>query len=133
MRNGQVDRRVSPPKGDGWQAWCKTCRREYDHDYHQRTRPIRMAQKRYRGEILEWYRELKRDKPCADCGGVFHYSAMEWDHRPGTAKVALISTLVIKTNSRRRVLDEIAKCDLVCANCHAVRTFDRLTGRSSAW
>jgi hypothetical protein len=118
----------------GWQAWCKTCRREYDRDYHQRTRPARIAQKkRYRTEIREWYRELKTDKPCADCGGVFHYSAMEWDHRPGTEKVALISALVAKTNSRRRVLEELAKCDLVCANCHAVRTVDRLTGRSSVW
>ena len=88
-----------------------------------------MAQKkRYRAEILKWYRGLKQDKPCADCGGVFHYSAMEWDHRPGTAKVALISSLVVKTHSKRRVLDEITKCDLVCANCHAVRTFDRIRG-----
>jgi hypothetical protein len=93
-----------------------------------------MEQKRrYKAEIRDWYRDLKSGKPCADCGGVFHYSAMEWDHRPGTAKVALVSTLVVKTNSKRRVLEEIVKCDLVCANCHAVRTFDRLTGRSSAW
>ena len=93
-----------------------------------------MAQKRrYKAEIHDWYRELKADKPCADCGGVFHYAAMEWDHRPGTEKSAIVSALVAQTNSRRRVLEEIAKCDLVCANCHAVRTFERMTGRSSAW
>jgi hypothetical protein len=82
--------------------------------------------KRYWAEVIEWYRGLKTDKPCADCGGIFHYAAMEWDHRPGTDKVAEVSAVVAKTRSKRRVLDEIAKCDLVCANCHAVRTHIRL-------
>lgn len=88
-----------------------------------------MAQKkRYRAELKEWYRRLKEGQPCADCGGTFHYSAMEWDHRPGVTKVAELSSLVEKTNSWRRVLEEVSKCDLVCANCHAVRTFNRTRG-----
>jgi ribosomal protein S27AE len=110
------------------QAWCKACRREYDAAYHRRTRALRIEQKRlYRLEVKEWYRNLKR-RPCADCGGVFHPAAMEWDHRPGVVKTSDISSLVERTRSRRRVLAEIAKCDLVCANCHAVRTVNRLRG-----
>lgn len=116
-------------RGNGWQAWCKACRREYDAEYHQRTRPIRMAQKkRYKVELNDWYRSLKDGKSCVDCGGMFHYSAMEWDHRPGVTKVGGLSSIVKKTNSRRRVLEEISKCDLVCANCHAVRTYNRIRG-----
>jgi hypothetical protein len=84
--------------------------------------------KRYWAEVIEWYRELKSGRPCADCGGIFHYSAMEWDHLPGLPKVAEVSTIVARTRSRRRVLEEIEKCDLVCANCHAVRTFNRIRG-----
>jgi hypothetical protein len=115
-------------RGRGWQSWCKDCRREYDAMYHQRTRLIRKAQKRrYQAAIAEWSRELK-NQPCTDCGGVFHYAAMEWDHRPGEEKVAEVSLLVLKSGSRRRILEEIAKCDLVCANCHAVRTFERIRG-----
>lgn len=88
-----------------------------------------MAQKKhYRTGLNEWYRTLKDGRPCSDCGGVFHYSAMEWDHRPGVAKFSELSSIITKTNSRRRVLEEIAKCDLVCANCHAVRTFNRIRG-----
>ena len=88
-----------------------------------------MAQKKkYWAEVIEWYRELKTDRPCADFGGVFHYSAMEWDHLPGVPKVAEVSAIVAKTRSKRRVLEEIEKCDLVCANCHAVRTFNRIRG-----
>ena len=111
------------------QAWCKACRREYDAAYHRRTRALRIEQKRrYRKELVNWYRNLKHDRPCADCGGVFEPAAMAWDHRPGVLKTANVSDLVERTRSRKRLLAEIAKCDLVCANCHAVRTANRLRG-----
>jgi len=66
------------------------------------------SQRRRRSDVLvARMRELKA-APCMDCGGTFHPSAMTFDHRPGTNKVK-----------------DLAKCDLVCANCHAVRTFQR--------
>jgi hypothetical protein len=55
---------------------------------------------------------------------VFHPVAMHWDHLPGETKEADLAFLA-KRGSRQRVLDEIAKCELVCANCHAVRSFVR--------
>jgi len=109
----------------GYQAWCMSCRKEYDAAYHQANRERRALQKkRQLQEFVAWYRGLKEGKPCADCGGVFHSAAMQWDHLPGCDKVADLGTLRGK-RSRRRVLEEIAKCELVCANCHAVRTFVR--------
>jgi hypothetical protein len=80
---------------------------------------------------VAWVRELKR-RPCADCGGLFHPVAMHFDHRPGEKKDFEVGW-AIRGYSRRRIMAEIAKCDLVCANCHAVRTYERRTGRSSAW
>ncbi len=65
---------------------------------------------------MEWYISLKRGRQS------FHHSAMQWHHRPGTKKLADLANLA-KRGSRKRVLDEIAKCDLLCANCHAVRTY----------
>ena len=49
---------------------------------------------------------------------------MQWDHRPGTEKLGEIGG-DFRTRTRLEILAEIAKCDLVCANCHAIRTFDR--------
>ena len=52
---------------------------------------------------------------------------MHWDHLPGAVKLAEVSTLV-RHGRVRRAHEEIAKCELVCANCHAVRSYERLTG-----
>jgi predicted HNH restriction endonuclease len=48
---------------------------------------------------------------------------MQWDHPPGVEKLAHVAELY--RGRRDRVLTEIAKCELVCANCHAVRTHER--------
>jgi hypothetical protein len=78
-------------------------------------------------EFVAWYLALKEGKPCADCGNMYHPAAMQWDHLPGVQKLASVADLCRK-NNRRRVLEEIAKCQLVCSNCHAVRTFQRHRG-----
>jgi hypothetical protein len=49
---------------------------------------------------------------------------MQWDHLPGFPKLGNIST-DFRWRSRQEILDEIAKCELVCANCHAIRTYER--------
>lgn len=118
----------------GHQAWCKECRRAYDAEYWRRTRAERLqTRKKHRKQLLAWYRSLKEGRPCADCGGVFHHAAMHWDHLPGMTKERELSNMVLRGFRRRTIMEEIAKCELVCANCHAVRTFDRASGRSSAW
>jgi hypothetical protein len=56
---------------------------------------------------------------------------MQWDHRPGTQKLGEIGE-DFWGRSREEVLTEIARCDLVCANCHAIRTFSR-SGWATWW
>lgn len=66
--------------------------------------------------------ELK-NRPCLDCGGWFECYAMDFDHRPGEIKSFHISD---NANHRMEILlDEIKKCDVVCANCHRIRTVRR--------
>ena len=68
-------------------------------------------------------RELK-GRPCMDCGGTFPPVVMDFDHRDGVTKMGNIGNL-IKRWSWARLLTEIAKCDLICANCHRIRTAGR--------
>lgn len=64
--------------------------------------------------------EAKRDAPCMDCGGVFPPVCMDFDHRDPDIKEFAIAQH--RAGSPSRLKREIAKCDLVCANCHRLRT-----------
>jgi hypothetical protein len=79
-----------------------------------------------RSRFVERSRLLRaaKDKPCMDCGKRFPSFVMDFDHRDGVAKVDTIAVLVRKW-SWARVQAEIEKCDLVCANCHRIRTARR--------
>ncbi len=66
---------------------------------------------------------IKEGLPCMDCGGDFPVYVMHWDHLPGFEKVDEISSMVT-SRTREAVLEELKKCELVCANCHVIRTID---------
>lgn len=66
--------------------------------------------------------ELKAH-PCMDCGNTFPPYVMHFDHRDPTLKVRGVGDMWSYT--LQRILDEIEKCDLVCSNCHAIRTWNR--------
>jgi hypothetical protein len=71
---------------------------------------------------------LKANTPCTDCGETFPAFVMHWDHLPGFDKAGDIGTMLAHV-SREAILKEIKKCELVCANCHVIRTVMRATGR----
>ena len=65
-----------------------------------------------------------RDRPCADCGLRFPPCAMDFDHRNPATKLAAVTRMIGRAGTSR-ILEEAAKCDIVCANCHRLRTFVR--------
>ncbi len=113
-------------------SYCRDCRRSYDRRYyHERGKAARRERQRARVRAARmWMDSLKEGRPCADCGEVFPVWVMHWDHLPGYDKVGCIGTLV-GSHARTLVLEELKKCELVCANCHVLRTIGR-TGRSAA-
>lgn len=56
---------------------------------------------------------------------------MQFDHKPGTDKRFEIAFAARLGKNEKQILEEIAKCDLVCANCHAERTYTRGFGREA--
>jgi len=71
--------------------------------------------------IRDWIQSLK-NRPCMDCGGQYPHYVMDFDHRPNEEKLYEPTRLYVM-QSWRKARTEIAKCDLVCANCHRERTF----------
>ena len=110
----------------GTQKWCTECKREYDREYYQKSENKKRHDKRTKEnqrKFLEWYHKLK-NAPCTDCQTIFHPTAMQWDHLPEFEKTGNVATIVRRGN-KKAVLEEIKKCELVCANCHAIRTYNR--------
>lgn len=70
--------------------------------------------------------ELK-NRPCEDCGGMFPPCCMDYDHVRG-AKLFVVGQGI--NRSVAQIMREIEKCDLVCANCHRVRSMNRGWHRS---
>lgn len=71
-----------------------------------------------------WLDALKVERGCADCGYNAHPRALDWDH-VGTDKVGDVGRLAHSRIALVRLLAEIAKCEVVCANCHRIRTWAR--------
>lgn len=77
---------------------------------------------------LRFILRLKR-RPCRDCGGRFPHYVMEFDHTADNKKFSICTGW--KKHSMADVKAEIRKCELVCCNCHRVRTFSRRQSRMS--
>lgn len=61
-------------------------------------------------------------RPCADCGHTFPSVCMDYDHRDPSSK--LFSIAHFQGYGYQAIRDEMSKCDVVCANCHRIRTHD---------
>ena len=92
------------------------------------------AHKKFTAKIRREARALVRaakDVPCVECGKTFHFAAMDFDHVRGV-KRGNVSTMASKTFSLETLRAEMAKCDVICANCHRIRTYERKTGKRVA-
>lgn len=115
-------------KGNGTSSKCKECTKVYaKQHYEQNKEKYATAAKESRKRILQenriWVRSLK-SVPCKDCYETYPYYVMDFDHVRGEKK-ANVSDLVRGFASRRKIQEEIDKCDIVCAVCHRIRTFTR--------
>ena len=72
---------------------------------------------RRKREIVGRY---KRMKGCIDCGYNKHAAALEFDHVDSSTKTRTVASLMY--HSWNKIKEEIAKCEVRCANCHAIKS-----------
>ena len=70
---------------------------------------------RYARNILARYKCMRG---CDICGYNTHAEALEFHHL--RAKTRRVSAMMLY--SKKRIKEEISKCELLCANCHRVET-----------
>lgn len=78
-----------------------------------------------RRELVEYIQSVK-NHPCLDCGKSFPPFAMDFDHRPDEKKYKCVSAMAGSRCSLEAIQAEIEKCDIVCAVCHRIRTWNRM-------
>jgi hypothetical protein len=83
-----------------------------------------------RRKKLHFIRGIK-DTPCLDCKKSYPSYVMEFDHFEGN-KVKDVSTMVSQGLGWSTIKSEIEKCEIVCANCHRIRTFNRRINQISS-
>jgi hypothetical protein len=68
--------------------------------------------------------EYKENVGCFDCGEKYPHYILEFDHKPEYKKVGSPSEIAYQKNISA-AMEEVEKCDVVCANCHKIRTHNR--------
>lgn len=124
--------RMCSKHGAYFGRYCRPCRREWklaNPPSAARRLELAAAQRARVAACRAYVREIKTG-PCADCKRQYPWYVMEFDHisghrGPGDDKVASLVT----QGTLARVQREIAKCELVCANCHRIRTHMRAVER----
>lgn len=107
---------------DGKQRYCKACgriaqKKHYDQNPERREN-IRKSVSECRDRNVQYILNYLKDHPCVDCGESDPV-VLEFDHRGDKDKDVCNVAL---NGSIERLEEEIAKCDVRCANCHRRKT-----------
>ncbi len=115
-------------KADGLQTNCRECMKVKAKGYYlanneKQKIQINEARNRRRDENkLKLY--AIKSNPCLDCNQSYPHFVMDFDHVSGE-KILAISEMMQRAMPWNKIQEEIDKCELVCANCHRIRTFTR--------
>lgn len=86
--------------------------------------PSKTSVRKQKEYLSRYLKEIKEKNPCMDCKVWYPYYVMDFDHVRGR-KHKNVSEL-IDSLSKKKIDEEIAKCEVVCSNCHRIRTHNRI-------
>ena len=113
------------PRADRDTPEGKIKAREDSKRHYQRNKPAYIARNSVKkGQLRDFLHKYKEFHGCCDCGNKFPYYVLDFDHQDPNEKSYQPAKLA-ETGSWDKMLAEIAKCDVVCANCHRIRTHEK--------
>lgn len=96
----------------------KAYMREYQKEWYKKNRQKTMQRSdKYRKELREWFRELVSKLSCIKCDEN-HPGCLDFHHRDPNVKDDQIADMVANKRTKKAILEEIEKCDVLCSNCH---------------
>ncbi len=110
------------------QRWCKECQREANKAHYQNNMQVYKDRAMTRNtRVIAMNRQKLYDylstHPCVDCS-VSDIRFLQFDHIQGDKKDS-IARMIGTATSWESIVEEIAKCEVRCANCHSVKTSER--------
>lgn len=107
---------------------AKAYQKRYHKEWYERNKSKRIKQitdrkKKIKLSSSEIINKIKLENGCVDCGYKEHSVALDFDHL--SDKLYNVSSMVANGYTIEAIREEISKCEIVCANCHRVRTKSR--------
>jgi hypothetical protein len=111
-----------------FQPYCRKCDNEHAKEYYKinkekQKKQIYAAKKIRTENTKKIIRDIKESTPCYDCGKKYPYYVIDFDHLRD--KEFNVSNMAYWA-SIKKIEKEIEKCEIVCSNCHRIRTHNRL-------
>lgn len=105
---------VEIPEDKSWSSLSP-----YQRYYYKNRESEKERTKERTRRLKKWFRNYKQKLSCEECGES-HRACLDFHHK-GEKEIE-VSKLVSRYNtSKDRILEEIEKCDVLCANCHRKR------------
>lgn len=115
--------RTNVAKKDGYQGSCIECRKSYNkRHYKNNIEKYKEKAIFHNKQLTIWFKELKSKLKCSICSED-HPSCLDFHHKDPNEKDGNIREILI-SYGKKRCLQEIEKCTVLCANCHRKLHYD---------
>lgn len=106
---------------DGLHGYCRKCSKShYATNKERHSARIKVRRNEQAKRLREIMFSALADG-CIDCREL-NIVVLEFDHIDPSRKTENVSTMYRKGVSEKKIIDEISKCAVRCANCHRIRT-----------
>ena len=112
-----------------YRSWCKQCTSDVDKQLYASDETILQSKKGRMDRNREYVWRYLEEHPCVECGAS-DPRVLEFDHLDRTTKKHSIGNMLNCTYGLDNIKAEIAKCRVLCANCHRVHTYTQLGWRT---
>lgn len=115
---------------DGLASWCNPCFAAYERERWVNGDKVRKTanKERTRKANRDYLWAYLNSHPCVDCGESDPI-VLEFDHQGDK----LYNIGMMHLGSLQKIKDEIAKCEVRCANCHRRRTAFQFNSWRTKW
>lgn len=122
-------------RADGLNSWCKLCNKQFNKTWYKDNNPehrrtIRERKNSYKNSAQRYVIEYLLEHPC-ECCGETNPVVLEFDHIDSNTKSFNIGELTSRVVAKDlgKLKAEMEKCNVLCANCHRLKTSKSLNHR----